>query len=531
MSAETRVPSATVGVTRILRFDQTHLESDGPVMKFCVVCVLMLLAASCGSERSVVVGSTRGSVVESTSAQVNVGTEPRLVSEVRQVEVVGATFTYPPNLDAGVASQVVRRELSSGDMFTLLFSEPPASSEREVPLTFTLSSCVDEGGGRLVHEILWNGAPGLQLPLEATVWVGTLEETRLRGAVFDVRLDEEGVFRVTYDQPHQRSQGRPEELSVDTRTRPRPCQFRVLSETQIDDQTAQGLSYTASDIEPEVSAPARSIQSRATNRVPAGPLLRAFLLAAGPDSDRLPDRWLLNLEAEPASITINRNDLCWKIFTTWQDPLVYVVQHRGCEAAAWGELSVVTVDDDAWNVTVAGTEAAIDKFLSGATFFPVAGVDPVPSEGVTHDALATYEAQLARNGNLVIGRIPWGENGVIVVVDDLDFEPQADGFSPERFNGSGQGLPIQEGICVATMAAGNTEAGYAVVAYENPEIARIEVQRPTGEWELVTIIESGQYRLGLLDGKLTGTGNLAVRAPPIRGFDHDNNQLDCVRSD
>lgn len=467
-------------------------------------------------------------------ASPDAGSASAVDERVREVEVVGATLTYPDGDSTGVASRIEEIPLEGDDVFDL-FDGNPTTVERAIPLAFALRSCTDEGGGRLMHEVQWRGPPEFEYPVTVTLWVGPLDGAFYgQGGLFEVDLEADGVFPLAVDLRETADDG-DNGVSVGAEpTAQRYCEMRVLSEDYVDDQTEPGLVYEPAEVAPSVAAPDGSLQSYAIDEVAAGPLLRELLLEVGTDSDLLPARWWLSLDAEPETFSIRRDDTCWLIESRWKAPAVETRQDRGCEPALWpSTFDVIQIDDPSWNVVVAGEPDDVSAYLASVVSVPVAGVDPVGSGNADFDALATFESQLAESGIEPFGRIPWGQDGVIIVWSsdgDLSGEIEATGFTPDQLNAGGGGTPIQPGVCAATLAYGDATAGFAVIVYEDAAIDRVEVQRPSGDWEPVEIIANGPYRLGLLDSSLAQEGRVGVSAPPIRGFDATGAPIDCVRS-
>ena len=74
------------------------------------------------------------------------GSASAVGERVREVEVAGATLTYPDSDSTGVASRIEEIPLEGDDVFDLIDGNP-ATVERAIPLAFALRSCTDEGGG------------------------------------------------------------------------------------------------------------------------------------------------------------------------------------------------------------------------------------------------------------------------------------------------------------------------------------------------------------------------------------------------
>ncbi len=104
-------------------------------------------------------------------------------------------------------------------------------------------------------------------------------------------------------------------------------------------------------------------------------------------------------------------------------------------------------------------------------------------------------------------------------------------FDSDRLNVGVVGLPAQADLCVATIGTYGAGDRVAVVAYDDPRIARVEVQAPTtGEWSPVEFETGAEgVRLGLLSGEVAGALMDAGDDRPIRGFDESGALLDCVR--
>ncbi len=459
----------------------------------------------------------------------------------RRVEVKGATFVYAAAPTAGVASHVEALEEDSGrDVLGVLSGSGLERPDREVPLAFALRSCIDLGGGLFAHEIQWRPPEGVALPVTATVWAGApnpwLRDSSPR--YFEVELSQPGLFTLVTDVGAELTLDPGDDgigVSAERLARVDHCELRVPSEVYIDDQGEVGLRYEAGDTLGSVDAPPGTVQARAGGEDQLAVLLRELLLRLGPDTDLLPDRWWLAGDATPASLHLQRRYGCWTVSSTWDDPAVTVTQERGCDDSTYrrSEERLVEIEDPAWRVRVSGRPAEVDAFVEQVRSFPVAGVDKVTVDGLTHEAIAAYEARLADQGVPELGRLPWNDDGVIIVSraeSGAHFEVA--GFAPEQLGDGVHGTPVQRGICVATMSSSSTEGGFSIVVVEDDSVATIEREREPGVWEQLELVVFPEIRLGLLDDDLRQVEpNLfSVPPPAIRGFDATGAPLDCVRN-
>jgi hypothetical protein len=307
---------------------------------------------------------------------------------VQEVDVFGAKFRYSASADTGVATRIEPLTID-GRQAGLYELEPQVEvTERATPLAFALRSCQRLSARRSIYDVQWRAPDDLELPITVTVSIGdgtaTSHSLNSFGDMFEVDLAAEGVFTIVADEPPAPDSDGDEFLAASRELRPSNyCELRIVSEVYIDDQTEIGLEMEPYPDAPTVIAPAGTVQSLAVDDVPIGGLLRDLLLSSNPESDLFPDHWWLAPDAELDSISLSRNDACWRISTTYSEPAVQVLQSRGCDR--WPASSmhdVVQIVDAAWDVTVAGPPAEVRDFIDAVVSVPVAGVEQLPAAGV-----------------------------------------------------------------------------------------------------------------------------------------------------
>jgi hypothetical protein len=480
------------------------------------------------SESTGVGTDTEGDTIFETDEE---GGSPTLASPA-DVAIKGAVLRYGGLSGPGVATRVELLGTEFGDRWN---SADVERIDRDVPLAFALRRC-DVVGNQLVHEVQWRPPAGLELPVTVTMFVGPADFWWQFGSVgYEVDLAAPGVFRFDVDlaeiAPDQMSDGA--SVIAGQTGRADLCSMVVYSERYIDVQTEPGLTYGSAPQGPTVDAPSESIQALATSDLPtAGPMLE-LLISLGPDTEVLPDRWWLAPEAEPERLEVGREHGCWKVVSNWTDPAVRVQQSRGCPSDHFADLTtkIVQIEDDAWDVVVIGSAAEVDRFLEMVRPLSVAGVDPVAAEGREFDAVATARSQAKERGLSVLAELPWGDSGVIIVT--VGNEPglhdfEAEGFNPNPFNAGATGRPLQRGVCIGTFLSTNTQTGFAIAYFEDPEIAGIEVQREDGRWAPVEVVENRGVSVGVLDDDLVQQGPIGVDAPEVRGFTADGELFVCT---
>lgn len=482
---------------------------------------LAMLAGSCSND-----GVAQGDSAQSIT-----------VSDPRVETVFGASFEYPGDPDTGVATSI---EELTNDEFAARYDE---TVRRDVPLAFALRACRHHGGGRATYDIQWRPPDGVELPVTVALYVGPESGASysfvLGLGLFEVELAKPGTFRIEQRlDPDLFFQDDDPPTALTTAESDRGvCQLTISSEFYVDDQTVGAIEMEPAGDLVRVDAPEGSLQWLAGSRHAIAHRIERLFLDAPEDFDAYPDRVWVAPDLELEFLSISDQFGCWLVRSAWFGGEVSVRQSRGCRdegARPSMDRTLVRIVDPAWDVTVEGPPALVERFVAATRAVPVAGVEPLPDGDVPFDALAAFEERLLVEGGSEYARYDW-RGGVIIVhsrepLDDrlreLEFTALV---GTEEYDG-GIGTPIQDRVCAASYAGGDHERGFAFVYHNDPQIEWVDVQSTDGSWQQVDMVDVGPFLMGMLAHDLVADEYGNYNAPPIRGFDAAGEPIDCVGS-